>query len=74
MKEESEIIMRGTRLKIFILKEMKEYYGVLLTDYNICSKHVQRPQIQLDNGRIISGSECWWTPEWGEKLIDQKML
>jgi len=38
--------------------------------YRACiESNVKNPKLQLDNGKVIFGCECWWCPEEKAKKI-----
>ena len=51
----------GTRITGFDL-DGNRIHGELLTAYDLDSNKNQIPRIRLDNGKTISGYECWWIP------------
>ena len=54
---------RGSRVRGVLLADSTiEFNGELLTDYDINRTDNEMPKIQLDNGEVVRGSECWWIP------------
>ena len=53
---------KGSRVRVFLLNK-DEHNGILLTNFNENSYKNKTPEIQLENGKIVYGYECWWIPE-----------
>ena len=51
---------KGTRLRVITVKGKREHLGTYIGETFI---KIPTPKIRLDNGKIITGVECWWVTE-----------
>lgn len=56
--------MAGSEVRVILCDEEETHTtGVLLTDYDADDPwESEHPRIQLGDGRIVEGCECWWIP------------
>jgi hypothetical protein len=57
MQDKIDVFMLSAETKEELKKKVKRAKGKVLTE-----GHSPTPKLQLDNGRVIFGSQCWWQP------------
>jgi hypothetical protein len=64
----------GTEVEVFNNNNTPIGTGVLLSDYNPLNEDDQSaPEIQLEDGKVLSGTECFWIPSEVAKEVRDKL-
>lgn len=52
--------LKGTKVKVY--NTFKEYLGIGKLVYDYTQDTDQMPEIEMPDGKVLFGYECWWIP------------